>query len=82
MNMIDDVLWHEYGHFIAQVSKTIARGYHYLSSNDMDFGFPGGGWGISFHRVKTCSVLHAGSALDVPMMQFVYVDTWGGSARS
>jgi hypothetical protein len=84
----DDVLWHEYGHFIAaKYSKDDSPGgIHYLSSNDMDLRLSWSeGWGDFFPTaVKTWLSITTPAILStVPMMSAsIYVDTWGGGASS
>jgi hypothetical protein len=84
----DDVLWHEYGHFIAsKYSKDDSPGgFHYLSSNDLDLRLSWSeGWGDFFPAaVKTWLSATTPALLStVPAMSTsVYVDTWGGSASS
>lgn len=82
----DDVLWHEFGHFIAsKYSKDDSPGgVHYLASNDMDLRLSWSeGWGDSFpSAVKSWLNSTAPGLLStVPTMSTsLYVDTSNGSA--
>ena len=81
----DDVLWHEYGHFIASnYSKDDSPGgVHYISSNDLDLRLSWSeGWGDFFpSAVKTWLNATTPSLLStVPLMSSsIYVDTAGAS---
>lgn len=83
----DDVLWHEYGHFIAHSYSRddSPGGCHYLSSNDLDLRLSWSeGWGDYFPTaVKTwlaadaqrsTLISHTGSTPST-----AYVDTYGNS---
>jgi hypothetical protein len=82
----DDVLWHEYGHFLAsKYSKDDSPGgAHYISSNDLDLRLSWSeGWGDFFPTaIKSWLNATAPALLStVPTMSTsVYVDTSGGSA--
>ncbi|MCR4303260.1 MAG: pre-peptidase C-terminal domain-containing protein [Gallionella sp.] len=82
----DDVLWHEYGHFIAaNYSKDDSPGgAHYISSNDLDMRLSWSeGWG-DFFPGAVKAWLGAGSPLlsTMPLMaSSVYVDTSGTSGN-
>lgn len=80
----DDVLWHEYGHFVAsKYSRDESPGgVHYLTSNDLDLRLSWSeGWANSFQAAvkvwltaNTPDVLSADPALSAA----VYVDTMDG----
>lgn len=80
----DDVLWHEYGHFIAaHYSKDdTPGGVHYISSNDLDLRLSWSeGWGDFFPTaVKTWLSTTTPSLLSTPtwMPTSIYVDTSSG----
>lgn len=82
----DDVLWHEYGHFVAsKYSKDDSPGgFHYLSSNDLDLRLSWSeGWGDFFPAaVKTWLNGTSPELLSTvaAMPASLYVDTWGGGA--
>ncbi|OFZ67910.1 MAG: hypothetical protein A2V79_02310 [Betaproteobacteria bacterium RBG_16_56_24] len=82
----DDVMWHEYGHFIAaKFSKDDSPGgVHYISSNDLDLRLSWSeGWG-DFFPGAVKAWLGAGSPLlsTTPLMaSSVYVDTNGVSGN-
>lgn len=82
----DDVLWHEYGHFIAsKYSKDDSPGgAHYISSNDLDLRLSWSeGWGDFFPTaIKSWLNATAPSLLSTAptMSTSIYVDTSGGSA--
>ena len=82
----DDVLWHEYGHFIAaRYSKDDSPGgVHYLSSNDLDLRLTfSEGWGDFMPlAVKAWLGASAPALLSTTpaMSTTLYVDTAGGSA--
>lgn len=82
----DDVLWHEYGHFVAsKYSKDSSPGgAHYISSNDLDLRLSWSeGWGDFFPTaVKSWLNVTAPSLLSTAptMSTSLYVDTSGGSA--
>lgn len=82
----DDVLWHEYGHFIADETTGFSKddsdgGVHNLTSNDLDLRLSWSeGWGDSFPGVVKywlpSSLLSTVSG--TPLSQ--YVDTTGNTA--
>lgn len=82
----DDVLWHEYGHFIAaKYSKDSSPGgVHYLTTNDLDLRLSWSeGWGDFMPTsVKTWLSATTPSLLSTApfMATSLYVDTSGGSA--
>ena len=84
----DDVLWHEYGHFIAaHYSKDDSPGgVHYLSTNVLDLRLAWSeGWGDSFPTaVKAWLTANSPALLSTApgMATTEYVDTWGGTASS
>ena len=80
----DDVLWHEYGHFIAaKYSKDDSPGgFHYLGSNDLDLRLSWSeGWGDFFPgAVKTWLNATPSLLSTAPgMAASQYVDTSGAS---
>jgi hypothetical protein len=82
----DDVLWHEFGHFIAsKYSKDDSPGgVHYLDSNDLDLRLSWSeGWGDFFPSALKSWLNSTAPGLlsTVPAMSTsLYVDTSGGSA--
>lgn len=82
----DDVLWHEFGHFIANhFSKDVSPGgAHYISANDLDLRLTWSeGWGDFFPTsVKTWLNANSPSLLSTAptMASSIYVDTSGGGA--
>lgn len=81
----DDVLWHEYGHFIAaKYSKDDSPGgAHYLTSNDLDLRLSWSeGWGDFFPGAVKAWLNAASPSLlstEATMDTSVYVDTSSGS---
>jgi len=84
----DDVLWHEYGHFIAnRYSKDDSPGgAHYLTSNDLDLRLAWSeGWGDFFPgAIKTWLSATAPALLSTAsgMSPTIYVDTLNGGGLS
>ena len=81
----DDVLWHEYAHFIAaKYSKDDSQGgVHYLTSNDLDLRLTWSeGWGSFFPGAVKTWLAPALLSTVPAMATTVYVDTSGGSGWS
>ncbi len=84
----DDVLWHEYGHFIAKkYSKDDSPGgAHYLTSNDLDLRLSWSeGWGDFFPGALKAWLAATSPSLlstEPTMSASVYVDTSGTSGWS
>lgn len=82
----DDVMWHEYGHFVAaKYSKDDSPGgVHYISTNDLDLRLSWSeGWGDFFPAaVKAWLGASMPSLLSTALSAPVYVDTSGSSASS
>lgn len=81
----DDVLWHEFGHFMAATYSLDQSegGAHYLSDNDHDLRFSWSeGWGnFTPGAIKSWLAANDPSRLSTPALQSntLYVDTSGSS---
>lgn len=81
----DDVLWHEYGHFvISKYSKDDSPGgAHFVSSNDLDLRLAWSeGWGDFFPSAVKSWLPQSLKSTPLTMADTVYVDTSGTGGNS